>query len=536
MPTLTQEAKSNSLMSMLLKQVYDTVTNGGNPDSLGPNDFIAFDPVGITLSEDTFDYALNGLFGDAPSPKPMLDGKGKPILDANGNPKIDMEAYQNALSNSKFRKYLQMEQFAAMVDVIPSQLPPLTKNGNGRELTIMSIMNDSQKRVSKVYEDLLQWSVVVDTQFDTKVEKKLNSLRDKLFKIKKVKNPDFDENAPIDDMNKPELFHTFVAPTYAKYIEYQMKYYDIVDANNEIRTAADNGDAEAMAKLSIDGKNMKKREDAALKAWQSLGYKEAVENIQNYLSEVEQKNMLVIKKRMESEFRNSQRTRVLDYTNYSPSIPVAANALKESKGWPTVTIVEGESNYDYSKSVHNWGAAGGFSLGIFSIGAKAGGKHEKTKINTDYTNMKISFKLGKVRVERGWFSQQFIESKYWKLHEQSPQALNGDIISDGKGKGLMPSIITELIIAKDVSLDFANNSTAFTDVKNSVNSGAAVGIGPFVFGGSYSYDNQDVQSNAKWNGKKLTSDGIYIIGYKCHVVPKSPNPNPEIKKWTDGKS
>jgi len=533
MPTLTQDAKTNSLMSMLLKQVYDTVTNGGNPEHLGTDDFIAFDPVGITLSEDTFDYALNGLFGDAPSPKPMLDGTGKPILDANGNPKIDMEAYQTALSNSKFKKYLQMEQFAAMADAIPSQLPPLTEDGKGRAITIM---NDSQKRVSKVYEDLLQWSVVVDTDFDKKVEKKLDSLRDKLFKIKKVKNPDFDENAPIDDLNKPELIHTFVAPTYAKYVEYQMKYYDIVDANNEIRTAADNGDTDAMAKLSIDGKNMKKREDAALKAWQSLGYKEAVERIQNYLSEIEEKHMLVIKKRIQAEFRNSQRTRILDYTNYSPCIPVAANALRESKGWPEISISQGKSNYDYSKSIHNWGAAGGFSMGLFSIGAKGGGKNEKTQINSDYTSMDISFKVGKVRVERGWFNQQFIESKYWKLHEQSPQTLNGDMISDGNGKGLMPSIITELIIAKDVSLDFKNSSSAYTDAKNSISAGGAVGIGPFVIGGNYSYDNQNVKSSYEWDGKKLTSKGIYIIGYKCHIVPKSPNPNPEIKKWADGKS
>src|SRR5690606_23091500 len=199
---------------------------------------------------------------------------------------------------------------------------------------------------------------------------------------------------------------------------------------------------------------------------------EAVERIQNYLSEIEEKHMLVIKKRIQSEFRNSQRTRILDYTNYSPSIPVAANALKESKGWPTITITEGESNYDYSKTVHNWSAAGGFSMRIFATGAKGGGKHEKKQINTDYANLKISFKLGKVRVERGWFNQQFVESKFWKLHEQSPQTLNGDIISDGKGKGLMPSIITELIIAKDVSMDFSNNSTAFKDVKNSVSSGA----------------------------------------------------------------
>lgn len=533
MPTLTQEAKSNSLMSMLLKQVYETVTNGGDPSSIGPNDFIAFDPVGLTLSEDTFDYALKGLFGDAPSPKPMLDGNGNPIKDANGNPKIDMEAYQNLMKDSKFRKYLQMEQFSTMVDAINSGIPPMQDGTNGRKITIFG---DSSKRVSKVYEDLMQWSVVVDTPLDPKVEAKLEKLRNKLFTIKKVKNPDFDNTQPIDDMNKPEFFNTFVSPTYAKYLEYQMKYYDVVDANNEIRTAADNGDPDAMAKLSIDGKNMKKREDAALKAWQSLGYKEAVERIQNYLSEIEEKHMLVIKKRLQSEFRNNQRTKIIDYTNYSVSIPITANALRDSKGWPNLSIYEGSSSTDYSKTINNWGAGASFSLGIFSIGAKNNGKTERTSLKTDFSNIKINFKVGKVRVERGWFSEEFVESKYWKLHENSPQSLNGDMISDGKGGGLMPSIITELIIARDVNIDFSENSYAYDASKTTINSGLGIGIGPFSFGASHSYENQNSQSKATWSGKKLVSDGIYIIGYKCHLIPKSPNPNPAIKNWTDGKS
>ena len=533
MPTLTQEARSSSLMSMLLKQVYDTVTNGGDPDSIGPNDFIAFDPVGLTLTEDTFDFALKGLFGSAPSPKPMLDATGKPILDANGNPKIDMEGYANLMKDSKFKKYLQMEQFAAMVDAVNSGIPPMQPGTNGRQITIF---NDSSKRVSKVYEDLMQWSVVVDTQIDKKVEENLGKLRDKLFTIKKVKNPDFDNTQPVDDSNKPEIFHTFVSPTYAKYLEYQMKYYAVVEENNQVWIDSDNGDPDAMSKLSIDGKNMKKREDAALKAWQSLGYKEIVERIQNYLSEIEEKHMLVIKKRLQSEFRNSQRTRILDYTNYSPSIPIAANALQESKNWPTITVYEGESHSDYSKTINNWSAGAGFSMGLFSIGAKNSGKTERTQMNTDFSNLKISFKVGKVRVERGWFSEEFVESKYWKLHESSPQSLNKDVISDGLGKGLMPSIVTELIICKDVMLDFSENATAYKAASTTVNTGAAVGIGPFVFGGSHSYNNQNSQSKATWSGKKLQSDGIYIIGYKCHIIPKSPNPNPDITKWTDGKS
>lgn len=532
MPTLTEEARSQSLMSMLLKQVYDTITNGGDPESLGPNDFIAFDPIGINLTEDTFDYALKGLFGYAPSPKPELDAQGKPILDSKGNPVVDLEGYKNLLSEKKFRAYLQMEQFSAMVDAINSGIPPMEEGKNGRKITIF---NDSSRRVSKVYEDLLQWSVVVDTQFDPKIEKKLDQLRNKLFKVKKVKNPDFDENSPIDDTNQPEIFHSFISPIYAKYIEYEMKYFDIVNINNEIRTASDNGDPDAMAKVSIDGKNMKKREDIAMKAWQSLGYKEAVERIENYLSEIEEKHMLVIKKRMQSEFRNSQRTRVLDYTNYSPSIPIPAGALKEAKNWPTLTLSEREIHADYSKTVHNWGAAAGFSLGIFTIGAAGGGSHEKVKSNIDLSNLSISFKLGKVRVERGWYNHNFIESKYWKLHEQSPQTLNGDMISDGNGKGLMPSIITEIIIAKDVYMDFGDSNSSFESARDTVKAGASIGIGPFVFGGNYGYDHTESHSDYSFKGKGLFSPSAYIIGYKCHIVPKSPDPNPAITKWTDGK-
>ena len=436
------------------------------------------------------------------------------------------------MSSNKFKVYLQMEQFSAMTDAIHSGIPPMEDGKNGRKITIF---NDSTKRVSKVYEDLMQWSVVVDTKLDPKVEKKLDSMRNKLFKIKKVKNEDFDPASPIDDLNKPELFHSFISPMYAKYIEYEMKYYDAVEKNNEIRVAAENGDTDAMTKISIDGKNMKKREESALKAWQSLGYKESVERIQNYLSEIEEKHMLVIKKRLQNEFRNSQRTRIIDYTNYSPAIPVSANALRESKNWPQIKLGQTDVHSDYSKSVHNWGAAAAFSMGIFSIGGSGGGNHQKVKSNLDISSVKISFKVGKVRVERGWYSGSFVESRYWKLHENSPQNLNGDIISDGKGGGLMPNVITELILATDVSIDFSESSTSFSWAKDKLSANTGIGIGPFVFGGNYSYENTNSKKDYHWEGKSLKSPGITVLGYKLHITPKSPNPNPEIKLWTDGK-
>jgi hypothetical protein len=153
----------------------------------------------------------------------------------------------------------------------------------------------------------------------------------------------------------------------------------------------------------------------------------------------------------------------------------------------------------------------------------------------DMTHVSLSFRVGKVRVERGWYSQSFVESKYWKLHEQSPQSLNGDIISDGNGGGLMPSIITELIVACDVKINFGQNQSSYQLAKDKVDSSLGFGIGPFVFGGNYSYENTESKSKASFKGKELNSPGCFVIGYKCHIVPKSPNPNPAITKWTDGK-
>lgn len=66
-------------------------------------------------------------------------------------------------------------------------------------------------------------------------------------------------------------------------------------------------------------------------------------------------------------------------------------------------------------------------------------------------------------------------------------------------------------------------------VNSQISAGGRVGWGPFSIGGSYSHgqENYDFVSEAK--GGAVTIPGMQLIGFINNIIPKSPNPNPEIK-------
>ena len=524
----TQEDLTKDFMGQLIGKVYDTLTNN-NLESLGPNNFIAFDPIGKVLMSNSFDFAINGIFGIPPKPKPILDSKGNQVVDANGKPQFDMIDYQNMVNSTKNGNFLKMEQFAAITDEVHDGVPPLLPSGKGRAF---AIFNPTGKSISKGYGDLMDWCEVADSTIDPKVETKLAKMRDKLSKTKVLKNPEFDPDEIESDTNLKMITQTFVSPMYKKYLEYAIKYNDVLETNNAIRIAADNGDSDAAAQISIDGKNMKKREDMALQAWSSMGFKESVEQMQNYIAEVEAKSILTLKKRLEKEYRNNLRTKILEFTDYSVSSPIPAEAIQLSSGWTKFDSKTMASSSSYNHSVHAASIKAGFNA-LFVKG-NAGSSFNRDSMNSNFSSedFSFSFKIGKVAVARGWLNQNFLESKYWRLANNSPQSINKDILSDGNGKGLLSSLITELIMVKDVSFKFNTQSANYSKIKTHFDAGGGFSFGPFFNSSAkYSYDNTNIQSSSQFKNGELSSPDISIIGYKCRILPKSPNTDPSIKKF-----
>ncbi len=524
--------QTKDFMGQLIGKVYDVITND-NPESLGTDNFIAFDPIGKMIMKDSFDFAVKGVYGTPPKPNPVLDKDGKQVLDSNGKPVYNMQEYNDIVLSTKNGNYAKMYQFALITDEIHNGIPALLPSGKAR---VPAIFNPGNKSVSGTYEDLMISCEVAESEIDEKIEEKLGKLRNKLFKEKVLKNPEFDKDEIESESNPKEITQTFISPMYQKYLQYADKYLTVVEENNAVYEAAENGDADAVTKINRGGASMKRKEDMALKAWVSLGYKEAVEKINNYLEEVESKSILTIKKRLEKEFRNNRRTDGLTNNDYSVSVPVPAGTLQLSDGWVLFDSSTSEKTSSYNKSAHNASVSAGFNV-VFSSG-RANSKVNVDQLNKNFTSddMTFSFRLGKVSVARPWMSQNFIESKYWRLGQGSSMQLNKDIISDGNGKGLMPSVITELIMVKDMKFTLNKNSSNYKELKVHLEAGGGFKFGPFFDSeAKYSYDNTDIQTNDTWKNGKMESKDIRIIGYRCRMMPKAPNTDPSIKKFVSTK-
>jgi hypothetical protein len=96
-----------------------------------------------------------------------------------------------------------------------------------------------------------------------------------------------------------------------------------------------------------------------------------------------------------------------------------------------------------------------------------------------------------------------------------------------------------MIFIRNLNLNFGKNAgfSSYLEKQHasSQGGGASFGFGPFSFGASASHfsKNRDKQSDSGFShtDEGMKVPGMQIIGFKCHVLPKSPDPAPGIKEW-----
>lgn len=507
---------------VLFGEVFKKITNGGDAKMLGMNDFVAWNTVPEVLDKQAFDFAAKGFFGSVKKDENM-----------------SQEEYNDLRSSKKWSAYIYSQEFSELVDKIPSTIPALKPDGT-REMTIWS---DSLKRVSQIYEDALLFSVVLNTELDPKLLKKIDTMRKKLFTIKKLANPDFDDTSIEHPEDNPKsVSQSFISPSYLKYLEYEIKYYAAEEEFRNLEAAAQGGnDPQAITDLALKGGMLKKKVVNAMKAWETLGFKTQIEKVQNYISQVEEGNFLTLKERYKTEFGISKRTSVLTSNSFNISAPLPSNVLNNSDGWMNFEFSKHQYDRSYSSKSKNWGAGAGFANSSWGASVNVKGKKVDASSELNFNNFKMSFKISKCSVNRGWLGMPFVESRYWKFPKTSPQVINNSIISNGigakQGNGpepLMPAVISEMYIIKDLKIGFNKDSASYKYVEDAIAGGGSVNIFGFNAGGQYSQSNANVTSTSEGTGQNQTAKGYLLLGYKCHIVPLSPNPSPNIKdsEWT----
>src|SRR5262249_45399172 len=184
------------------------------------------------------------------------------------------------------------------------------------------------------------------------------------------------------------------------------------------------------------------------------------------------------------------------------------------------------------------------SAGFCSFGATASAGHSESKAqyNSSFNSAPtaMSFEICQVGIVRPWMKTSYLNSHTWRFDAGNPD-VKGQVLNDGgkPPKGLLPAYPTSIIFIRNLTLDFGNNSGVQNYMQQQdashAGGGGGVSFGPVTLSASASHwsKNASTQSSSgySWTDQGLSVPGMQIIGYKCHVLPKAPDPSADIKNW-----
>lgn len=152
----------------------------------------------------------------------------------------------------------------------------------------------------------------------------------------------------------------------------------------------------------------------------------------------------------------------------------------------------------------------------------------------------LSFEIAQIPIVRPWFKEAFITSKTWRFDPGNPDVKNKDV-SDGASPpaGLIAAYPTTAIFIRNLQLGIRQDSAAgqFIDKyqASSQSGGGYVNFGPFFLGGTASHYSSSGYSQSSWahtwNDQGMSVDGMQLTAFRCHIFPKSPDPDPTITSW-----
>lgn len=504
------EVKPDAMLNAIMGKLYEVLTSGDDTVPKSEDNFFSWATPGIPVKAEDFRFLSQGLTG------------------AVRNAALTPAILEELRGQDTARLYMQAENFARLVDFVPD-LASATNN----QLAKLIIMND-EGTLSERYEYILRMSQVMQSALPKETENKIKKFRELLSVTKTKKNL-------IDDS---EIEVTEPSPMVQAYNEKLMAYEDTALEYNSHRVdalAAD--DAKAVHYWAINANILRNKVKAAMNAWVTNGYKNEYEQIAAFIDQVGQRDMSLLKEEYKDTLNKARLTGIASGSDFYYTSLVPANFMTAA-GWTGFSFRETDydryigSSYKFSKSSAR--AGGGF-LGIGGGGSSSSESGQSEfNVHFDKNSFKLGFEIAQIPIVRPWFKTAFLVSKTWRFDQNNPEA-KGEIVSDGgaPAKGLIPAYPTSIIFIKDLWMCVAK-SKGFIEMdshyrKSSKSGGGGLGWGWFNLGGSYERESGSgewsLESHYDSNTQTLRVPGVQIIGFKCHVLPKSPNPLPGITKW-----
>ena len=269
-------------------------------------------------------------------------------------------------------------------------------------------------------------------------------------------------------------------------------------------------------------------------AWVSQGYKNEYEQINAYIEQVTQKSMVLYKQDLQRKFEygmltNPELGTAGDFY-YTTLIPGTFSTAPKGQ-WPRFEFGETDFESNYSAEQSRWGGGGGISFGFFSIGGRASGSKYNSNYDQKVTNLSATMEFIQIPIIRPWFEPGFFSMRAWTLDELWDLNFPDKKVSDGAEKpvGRLIAYPVTALFVRNVVFKFNEADYQASNSSSSVGGGGAFGWGPFFIGGSYAHGEQEAHQAPHTERGEIGNEGITLVGFINSIVPKAPNPNPNIK-------
>ncbi|MBD2258596.1 hypothetical protein [Pseudanabaena sp. FACHB-2040] len=514
-------ALANSIMASL----YDVLTSGDNNVPASEDNFFSWSAPGIPIQAEDFDFLSQGLTGVVN--KDALNN----LTTETETPELTPELLDQLRATDTARLYMQAESFARLVDFVPD----LAKLDN-QQYTRLSVMNN-EGTLSERYEYILRMSQVMQSELPEDIKQKIERFRGLLNVTRTETDLLGREREVTEDGPIVKLYQEKMAAYESAALEY----------NNRRIAALAASRPEDVHYWAMNASILRNRVKAALGDWVSNGYKNDYEAINAFIDQVMQRDMSLLKAQYQDDLVKAKLTSLASGSDFYFTSVVPGNFTRAS-GWTEFSFNSVRhnryKNSQYASRASSTRGGGGFSLGFLSVGGRGGASNSSTsyesKVSFDTSRFRLSFKIAQVLVARPWLKTAYLNSKTWRFDQNNPEA-KSQMVSDGgnPAKGLIPAYPTAMVVIKDLVLSLGQSS-GFSEYlseyeRSSASGGGVLSFGPFNLGGSHtratSLGETTSTQGYSFDGQTMRVPGMQVIGFKCHVLPKSPNPLPDIEKW-----
>ena len=311
------------------------------------------------------------------------------------------------------------------------------------------------------------------------------------------------------------------------YKEKKQAYDTAFMSYTNAQIAALSGDREAVHFFARNEQILSSNVRLALNDWIANGFKDLYEKVTAFLEQAASTDLNLLM----SNYREDMRLARVS----NPAVPgsrfyftklVPSGFASSDYGWTQFSFSHSDYESHYDKTRKSWGAKASYGIGPFRIGG--GGGQTKTEItnDVDWSTFSVKFSMAQVPILRWWFHGNLLTSKYWRFHPDASATGNAEVLSDGKvpPTGQLVAFPTTAIFVKDLELKFKTHSGSYRKFDEHIKASGGFSWGPFSLGGSYSSDKKEVDVESETTAEGIKVKGMQLIGFRCHSLPKSPNP------------